>query len=72
MLNSELKRRRLRPAEAAEYAGLSASTLAKHRCRGTGPAFIKAGRVVLYEVLDIDNWLSGRRRLSTSDTGDAR
>ena len=59
--------RRLRALEAAEYLRLSASTLAKMRLRGGGPAYIKAGRVVLYDRRDLDAWLSAHRRRSTSE-----
>lgn len=56
-----------RSREAASYLGISASTLAKMRMRGDGPAFIKAGsRIVLYAKADIDAWLATRRRSSTS------
>ncbi len=60
----------LRPPAAGEYlGGISTSTLAKWRLSGSGPAFSKAGRVVVYDVADLDNYLASRRRLSTSETG---
>ena len=60
----------LRAPAAAEYLGLSPSTLAKMRLRGDGPAYSKVGlRVVVYGIADLDAYLSSRRRLSTSDTG---
>ena len=62
--------KKLRAPAAAEHVGLSTSTLAKMRCRGDGPPYIKAGpRVVVYDVADIDRWLAARRRRSTSDPG---
>lgn len=62
--------KRLRAPAAAEYVGLSASTLAKMRLRGDGPVYAKAGpRVVVYNVADLDHWLASRRRRSTSDEG---
>jgi hypothetical protein len=37
---------------------------------GNGPAYQKAGpKIVIYSVEDLDAWLSGSRRTSTSDTG---
>jgi predicted DNA-binding transcriptional regulator AlpA len=58
---------RMRAPEAAQYVGLSASTLAKMRVRGDGPPYAKAGRrVVLYSQQDLDAWLFGRLRRSTS------
>jgi predicted DNA-binding transcriptional regulator AlpA len=63
--------RRLRVPEAAAYIGLSSSTLAKMRLRGDGPIFLKLNRAVAYDVRDLDAWLAGRRRVSTSDPGQA-
>ncbi len=61
---------KLRPPAAAEYLGLSASTLAKMRLRGDGPIYSKAGpRVVVYDLADLESWLTARKRTSTSDTG---
>ena len=58
----------VRAPAAAAYIGLSTSTLAKMRLRGDGPAYSKAGaRVVVYDIADLDAWLAGRRRHSTSD-----
>lgn len=64
------ERRRLRAPDAAEYLGLAASTLAKMRLRGDGPAYLKAGpRVIVYDTGDLDAWLASGRRRSTSDPG---
>lgn len=57
----------LRTPDAARRVGLSESSLEKARCRGDGPAFIKIGsRAVGYLISDLDEWLSSRRRTSTS------
>jgi predicted DNA-binding transcriptional regulator AlpA len=61
--------RRFRAPEAANYLGLSKSTLAKMRLRGDGPLFLKLNRVVVYDSRDLDAWLAHRRRASTSDRG---
>ena len=61
---------KLRAPQAAAYLGLSPSTLAKMRLRGDGPVYAKAGpRIVVYDKMDLDAWLSGKRRRSTSDAG---
>ncbi len=61
---------KLRPPAAAEFLGLSASTLAKMRLRGDGPIYSKAGpRIVVYDLADLESWLTARKRSSTSDTG---
>ena len=58
---------KLRAPAAAEYLRLSTSTLAKMRLRGDGPPFFKAGaRIVLYDLAELETWLAGRRRVSTS------
>jgi len=60
--------RKLRVREAAEYLGLSPSTLAKMRLRGDGPPYAKAGpRVVIYDLLDLGAYVAARKRLSTSE-----
>ncbi len=59
----------MRAPAAAAYLNLSPSTLAKMRVRGDGPAYSKAGpRVVVYDIADLDAYLTGRKRHSTSET----
>ena len=59
---------RMRAPEAARYTSISASTLAKLRVYGGGPAFLKLGRrTVVYERSALDSWLNSRRFESTSD-----
>ena len=55
------------PQEAAQYIGVAVSTLAKMRCWGGGPEFLKLGRKVAYEREPLDFWKSRRRVRSTSD-----
>ncbi len=57
----------LRPKEAAAYIKSSESTLAKKRLKGNGPTYTKFGRLVLYAKQDLDEYLTSRRRRSTSD-----
>jgi predicted DNA-binding transcriptional regulator AlpA len=60
----------LRTRQAAERVGLSAATLEKYRLTGNGPPYQKAGpKIVVYRSEDLDEWLTGNRRRSTSDTG---
>lgn len=54
-------------SEAARRLGLSASTLAKMRLYGTGPAYSKLGRRVVYAPADIEAWVSANRFNSTSE-----
>jgi predicted DNA-binding transcriptional regulator AlpA len=55
--------------EAAARCGLSPRTLEGYRTSGTGPAFCKLGRRVLYQPSALDAWIASRLRTSTSDTG---
>jgi len=65
-------RRMMDTTEAAAYAKLGKSTLDKLRVLGGGPHFLKIGRRVIYDIADIDDWLSSHRRRSTSETGTGR
>lgn len=57
----------LRPGQAADYIGISQSTLAKMRVSGIGPVFSKLGRTVIYRRSDLDAWVQENIRRSTSD-----
>jgi hypothetical protein len=56
----------LRTAAAAEYIGSTESKLEKQRVEGTGPAYYKNGRIVLYTKADLDAYVLAQRRTSTS------
>lgn len=57
---------KLETLPAAEYVGSAKKTLEKLRCLGGGPAYIKHGRKVVYQVSDLDAWVDRHRRTSTS------
>lgn len=61
--------RYLRTPEAAVHLSLSAATLEKHRCYGTGPRYHKLGGRVVYAIADLDAWAAIGRKTSTSDPG---
>jgi predicted DNA-binding transcriptional regulator AlpA len=64
---AEKQKRVLRAPEAANYTGLSESTLAKRRLYGQPPAFLNlGGRAIGYAIDDLDAWLESCRRQSTS------
>jgi hypothetical protein len=48
---------RLDAKNASIYLGLSVKTLAMMRCHGTGPRFIKRGRVFYFKD-DLDAWIN--------------
>jgi predicted DNA-binding transcriptional regulator AlpA len=61
--------RYLRTPDAALHLGLSARTLEKHRCFGTGPVYRKLGGRIVYALADLDEWATLGTRRSTSDPG---
>ena len=59
---------RLDTKNAAMYLGLKEKTLAMMRGSGTGPKFIKRGRVFYFKE-DLDAWLNAEGRfISTAQT----
>ena len=64
-----MEHRRLNVTEAAEYSGISVSTMNKYRVFGGGSTYQKIGRRVVYELVELDKWLSTKRRNNTSDLG---
>jgi predicted DNA-binding transcriptional regulator AlpA len=61
-------RKKLDTPQAAEYLGLGKSTLDKLRVAGSGPAFIKIGKRVVYDPADLDAWFAAHKRISTSES----
>ena len=54
---------------AADWTGLSTSTLAKLRLTGNGPTYAKLGRRVVYRIDDLEEWIEAHRFKSTSEYG---
>jgi len=59
---------RFKAKDAAQYLGLTESTIAKWRMTGFGPRHIKAGSRVLYDRADLDAWIEINKRENTSQT----
>ena len=57
----------LRVTEAAEYLGLTRSTLEHYRWAGGGPNYRKHGGLVFYHIDDLVEW-SERRKYRDSAT----
>jgi len=68
-MTGETTQRLLRTPDAALLLGLSARTLEKHRCYGTGPVYRKLGGRIVYAVDDLISWADQGVRRSTSDSG---
>jgi len=56
---------RMDAKNTATYTGLTVKTLAIMRSNGTGPKFVKIGRVFYYRE-DLDAWLKSRVARSTA------
>ncbi len=50
-------KRFLNAKEAFAYVGISAKTLNRMRAPGKGPRYTKRGRRVIYDVVDLDEWM---------------
>ena len=48
----------LSPREVGELLGVSTGTLRSWRERGDGPAYLKVGKLVKYEKVDLGAWLA--------------
>ena len=55
------------PKIAAELMDMSVSWLAKARLRGDGPRYVKFGRSVKYQGLDLIEYRRSKKRHSTSE-----
>jgi predicted DNA-binding transcriptional regulator AlpA len=59
----------LTASETARRLRLAKQTLARWRCEGRGPPFIRmgVGGRVAYLTVDVDAWLASRRAFSTAE-----
>lgn len=67
---SQFPQQLLTPKEAAAFIGRSMSIMAKERCFGGGPKFIKLGQSVRYDLRHLEEYIAARVRRSTSDDGE--
>lgn len=59
--------KKLTVREAAEFLRLSKSFLDKRRLDGTGPQYSKLGARVIYDISDLESWVSASKRRHTFD-----
>ena len=52
--------------QAASYTNLSKSSLDRLRVYGGGALYIKVGARVVYDRVDLDTWLIGKKVANTS------
>jgi predicted DNA-binding transcriptional regulator AlpA len=65
---SEPIQQKLTAAETANYLRVSTETLLRWRAHAFGPKFSKLGRRILYDIAEIDRWLSDRRCRSIEES----
>jgi len=53
------------PAEIAELFSLNVGTMANMRARRQGPVYFKTGRRILYSVIDIEQWITSSKIMTT-------
>lgn len=70
MESQEYQKLRFKTPQAAEYLGISRSNMEKMRLRGNGPPYAKLGRLVIYDIADLDAWVNSRKRMSTIEESD--
>ena len=56
------ERRYVNVRQLAEMLGISHVTLELWRRKGTGPAHLRVGRRVVYDIVDVRAWLDANRR----------
>ena len=56
-----IAQQRLTEAETSHYIAMSRPWLKLSRMRGKGPAYLKIGRSVRYDIKDLDQWLQAHR-----------
>ena len=56
---------RLDVRNTASYLGFKEKTLAMMRCKGTGPKYIKRGKVFYYQT-DLDEWMLGNGKFTST------
>jgi predicted DNA-binding transcriptional regulator AlpA len=62
-----ISHRKLTVKETAAYLSVSKSWLDKRRLDGNGPAYLKFGRRIAYDLVDLENWAANNRRRNTSE-----
>ncbi len=62
----------LSPEELAAKLKMSKKTLAKWRCNGRGPRFVRLGHAVRYMPQDVADWLEAKASRNTMEASERR
>ena len=65
------QRRLFDPEEASDYLRLARQTLARWRCYGIGPPFVRIGGRIFYDPADLDAFIAARKFGSTAEADQA-
>lgn len=56
----DISKQLIKTTAAAAVLGLSAAKLAKFRCNGGGPKYVKLGHAVRYRNSDLEEWVESK------------
>jgi Helix-turn-helix domain len=59
------------PREASAYLRIAKQTLARWRCYGLGPRFVRIGGRIFYDIADLDAFIAGNKFRSTAEADQA-
>jgi excisionase family DNA binding protein len=59
-----MTQKKLTTDDAAKYLGVDPSWLYRLRADGSGPRFFKFGRVIRYDVADLDAWTEAHKQVA--------
>jgi hypothetical protein len=59
------------PQEASDYLRIAKQTLARWRCYGLGPRFVRIGGRIFYDASDLDAFIAARKFQSTAEADQA-
>jgi hypothetical protein len=59
------------PEEASAYLRVAKQTLARWRCYGTGPPFVRIGGRIFYDSTDLDAFIDANKFRSTAEADEA-
>ena len=59
------------PHEASIYLRIAKQTLARWRCYGLGPRFVRIGGRIFYDAVDLDAFIAGNKFRSTAEADQA-
>ncbi len=68
--NEQSSNELLTPEETAKYLKTNTGWLAKFRCTGAGPPFLKIGHYIRYDKADLERWIQARRVTNTAEAYD--